>query len=83
MFSVKFREEALMDCTTEEKAGIFMLTDRVRNICFVQGLYTDGIRQSSAVDQRQFSRNSQNGLGGSKCYYLQTGKVQGRKRISP
>jgi hypothetical protein len=47
--SIKFREEALMDCGMEEKAGIFTLTDRLKNICFVQVLYTDRIRQSSTA----------------------------------
>jgi hypothetical protein len=40
----KFREAALQDCETEEKAGILILSDKLQNICFVQGLYSDRIR---------------------------------------
>jgi hypothetical protein len=37
----KFRETAFQDHKQEEKAGILMLSNRLRNICFVQGLYTE------------------------------------------
>jgi hypothetical protein len=40
----KFREAALQDCEQEERAGILTLSDRLRNICFVQGLYSDRIQ---------------------------------------
>jgi hypothetical protein len=40
----KFREAALTDCTDEERAGILTLSDRLRNICFMQGLYLDRIQ---------------------------------------
>jgi hypothetical protein len=40
----KFREAALTDCTDEERQGILTLSDRLRNICFVQGLSSDRIQ---------------------------------------
>jgi hypothetical protein len=41
---IKFREAALQDCEPEEKSGILSLADKLRNICFVQGLYSDRIQ---------------------------------------
>jgi hypothetical protein len=40
----KFRESALTDCSAEERAGILTLSDRFRNICFIQGLQSDRIQ---------------------------------------
>jgi len=40
----KFREAALQDCEQDERAGILTLADKLRNICFVQGLYSDRIQ---------------------------------------
>jgi hypothetical protein len=40
----KFREAALQDCEQDEKAGILTLADKLRNICFVQGLYSDRLQ---------------------------------------
>jgi hypothetical protein len=40
----KFREAALQDCEPDERAGILTLTDKLRNIRFVQGLYSDRIQ---------------------------------------
>jgi hypothetical protein len=37
----KFMEAALQDCEPEEKAGILTTADKLRNICFVQGLYSE------------------------------------------
>jgi len=36
----KFREAAFQDCEQDERAGILTLADKLRNICFVQGLYS-------------------------------------------
>ena len=33
-----------MDCSMEERAGLLTLADRLRNICFVQGLYSNRIQ---------------------------------------
>jgi uncharacterized paraquat-inducible protein A len=41
---LKFREAALISCAQAERAGILTLSDRLRNICFVQGLQTDRIQ---------------------------------------
>ena len=40
----KFREAALQDWEVDERAGILTLADKLRNICFVQGLYSDRIQ---------------------------------------
>jgi hypothetical protein len=40
----KFRKAALQDCKQEGRPGILTLADKLRNICFVQGLYSDRIR---------------------------------------
>jgi hypothetical protein len=40
----KFREAALQDCEQDERAGILTLADKLRNICFIQGLYSDRIQ---------------------------------------
>jgi hypothetical protein len=40
----KFREAARQDCEQDERAGILTLADKLRNICFVQGLYSDRIQ---------------------------------------
>jgi hypothetical protein len=40
----KFREAAMTDCTQGERAGILTLSDRLRNICFIQGLQSDRIQ---------------------------------------
>jgi hypothetical protein len=39
-----FRESALLNCNEEERAGILNLSDKLRNICFIQGLYSDRIQ---------------------------------------
>ena len=43
-----------MDCSMEERTGILTIADRLRNICFVQGLYYDRIQTTVR------SRNSDN-----------------------
>ena len=40
----KFREAALQDCEQDERASILTLADKLRNICFVQLLYSDRIQ---------------------------------------
>jgi hypothetical protein len=40
----KFRESALQDYRENEKAGILTLADKLRNICFIQGLHSDRIQ---------------------------------------
>ena len=40
----KFGETDLQDCEADERAGILTLADKLRNICFVQGLYSDRIQ---------------------------------------
>ena len=40
----KFREAALQDCEDDEPVGIVALADKLRNICFVQGIFSDRIQ---------------------------------------
>jgi hypothetical protein len=40
----KFRESALLNSTEGAREGILDLSDRLRNICFVQGLHSDRIQ---------------------------------------
>jgi hypothetical protein len=40
MLGSKFRASALQDCCENEKAGILSLSDKLRNIRFIQGLYS-------------------------------------------
>jgi len=49
----KFREAALKDCEQDETAGILTLADKLGNICFVQGLYSDRIQ--TMVRSRNYS----------------------------
>ena len=42
--SSKFREAALQDCKDEERIAIVALADKLRNICFVQGIFSDRIQ---------------------------------------
>jgi hypothetical protein len=49
----KLREAALQDCEPDERAGILTLGDRLRNICFVQGLCSDRIQ--TIVRSRNYS----------------------------
>ena len=40
----QFREAALLNCSESAREGILDLSDRLRNICFVQGLASDRIQ---------------------------------------
>jgi hypothetical protein len=40
----KLRECALLNCNEDERAGILNLSNKLRNICFIQGLYSDRIQ---------------------------------------
>ena len=42
--SSKFREAALQDCEDDVRVGIVALADKLRNICFVQGIFSDRIQ---------------------------------------
>ena len=44
MLGLRFRESALLNCSDEAREGILDLSDRLRNICFVQGLVSDRIQ---------------------------------------
>ena len=50
----KFREAALQDCEQDERAGILTFADKLRNICFDQGLYSDRIQ--TIVRSRNYLR---------------------------
>jgi len=40
----QFREAALLNCNDGAREGILDLADRLRNICFIQGLASDRIQ---------------------------------------
>ena len=40
----QFRESALLNCSEGAREGILDLADRLRNICFIQGLASDRIQ---------------------------------------
>ena len=50
----QFREAALLNCSAGARKGILDLSDRLRNICFIQGLASD---RSHTIAR---SRNYQN-----------------------
>ena len=50
----QFREAALLNCSEGAREGILDLSDRLRNICFIQGLASDRIQKTGR------SRNYQN-----------------------
>jgi len=50
----QFREAALLNCSEGAREGILDLSDRLRNICFIQGLASDRIQKTVR------SRNYQN-----------------------
>jgi hypothetical protein len=54
LLGFKFRESALLNCRMDERAGILNLSDKLRNICFIQELYSDRIQTIVR------SRNSEN-----------------------
>jgi hypothetical protein len=71
---------ALQDCEEDEREGIIALSDKLRNICFVQGILSDRIqtivcsRNSDTFDEiaetaleesAMFSRNERYGQGPS------------------
>jgi hypothetical protein len=41
---LQYRESALLNCNDGEQEGILDLSDRLQNICFVQGLASDHIQ---------------------------------------
>jgi hypothetical protein len=55
--SSKFREAEVHDCEEDERVGIIALAEKLRNICFVQGISSDRIqtifrsRNGSAFDE--------------------------------
>ena len=51
---IEIREAALQNCEQDERAGILIFADKLRNICFVQGLYSDRIEK--IVRSRYHSR---------------------------
>lgn len=50
----QFREAALLNCSNGAREGILDLSDRVRNICFIQGLASNRIQ---AIVQSQNYKN--------------------------
>ena len=48
----QFREAALLNCSAGARKGILDLSDRLRNICFIQGLVSD--RSHTIVRRRNY-----------------------------
>jgi hypothetical protein len=69
----KFREAALQ----EERPGILSLSDRLKNICFVQDLYSDRIQNNCKESKsRQLRRDSGDRFGREKYYNFKYWVVQ-------
>ena len=50
----QFREAALLNCNDGAREGILDLADRLRNICFMQGLASDRIQTSAKPQLSKF-----------------------------
>ena len=75
--SSKFREADLEDCEDDERVGIVALADKLRNICFVQGLSSDRIQ--TIVRSRNCRNSSRRGEGNiSKKERYRQGTTFGR-----
>jgi hypothetical protein len=71
----KFRESALLNCNEEECAGIFNLSDKMRNICSIQGLYSDRIQTIVHSRNDENFDDSRNGSRRRDCYCIKTGEI--------
>jgi hypothetical protein len=79
----KFREAALKDCTPAERAGILTLSDRLRNICFTQGLQSDRIQTIVLRgNQESFHNIAETGLEEDSATFSKNKKYKGTERFS-
>jgi hypothetical protein len=67
----------------EEKAGVFTLTDGLRNICFVQGLYTDRIRLVRSRISDNFDETAETALEGESAIIYKKVKYKVGKGSPP
>jgi hypothetical protein len=64
----KFREAALQDCQQEERAGILTLANKLRNICFVQGLCYNRIQTIASRNYSSFDDIAETALEESAIF---------------
>ncbi|XP_033607712.1 uncharacterized protein LOC111865382 [Cryptotermes secundus] len=79
----KFREAALKDCTPTERVGILMLSDRLRNICFTQGLQSDRIQMIiRSKNQESFDEIAETALEEESTIFSKNERYKGTERFS-
>jgi hypothetical protein len=79
----KFREAALKDCTPLERAGILTLSDRLRNICFTQGLQSDRIQTIvRSRNQDSFDEIAETALEEESAIFSKNERYKGPEKFS-
>jgi hypothetical protein len=78
----KFREAALKDCTPAERAGILTLSDRLRNICFIQGLNSDRIQTIvRSRNQDDFDEIAETALEEESAIFSKNERYKGNEKF--
>jgi hypothetical protein len=79
----EFREAALKDCTQAERAGILTLSDRLRNICFTQGLHSDRIQTIvRSRNQDDFDEIAETALEEESAIFSRNERYKGPEKYS-
>jgi hypothetical protein len=79
----KFREATLKDCMQAERAGILTLSDRLRNICFTQGLQSDRIQTIvRSRNQDDFDEIAETALEEESAIFSKNERYKGPKKYS-
>ena len=80
----KFREAALQDCEQDERGGILRLADKLRNICFVQGLYSDRIQTIvRSRNHSNFEKIAETALEGESAIFSKNERYKNSNAESP
>jgi hypothetical protein len=67
---LQFREAALLNCSEGTREGILDLSDRLHNICFIQGLASDRIQTIvRSRNYQNFDKITKNALV-QECYSI-------------
>ena len=78
-FRSQFRENALLNCREGAREGILDLPDRLRNICFIQGLASDRIQTIvRSRNYQNFDEIAQTALVEER-YSVQIREIPGRR----
>jgi hypothetical protein len=77
----KFREAALQDCEQDERASILTLANKLRNIRFVQGLYSGRIQTIVRSRNHSSFDDSPKGTGRGESNLFQ--KMKGTRVVMP